>query len=178
MVSTGENVPLPVPIVAALVLTLFVYTVSSISGTHLNPAVSIGLFSIKKISLSQLLWYILAQMLGAELAYFATLFFIDKTPTLTISNTLVTGVAEAIGTFVLAFGVAAVVYKKVPEAASGFVIGGSLLLGIALAGAEANGILNPAVALSIGSLGVMYILGPIVGGVFGMWTFKLLSGQK
>ncbi len=40
MVSTGANVPLPVPIVASLTLAIFVYTIGSISGTHINPAIS------------------------------------------------------------------------------------------------------------------------------------------
>lgn len=41
-VAAGVAVPLPVPVIAALTLGLFVYTIGSILGCHLNPAVTVG----------------------------------------------------------------------------------------------------------------------------------------
>ena len=56
------------------------------------------------------------------------------------------------------------------------VVGGSLLLGIAVAALlGSNGVLNPAVALGIGSFNVMYVLGPILGSVLGMQLYKRLA---
>ena len=47
-----------------------------------------------------------------------------------------------------------------------------------MAGHLSNGILNPAVALALGSFNWIYLVGPIVGAVVGMWLFKLLSMEK
>ena len=42
-----------------------------------------------------------------------------------------------------------------------------------------SGIVNCfAVALAIGSFNLMYLLGPVIGAVLGMWTYKLLSNEK
>jgi glycerol uptake facilitator protein len=48
----------------ACAVTIAVYCVNSISGAHLNPAVTIALAAIGKFSWSQVLPYILAQILG------------------------------------------------------------------------------------------------------------------
>ena len=63
--AAGSHVPLPVPVLAALVLGLFVYTIGSISGCHINPAVTIGLFTLGRTSVKDTLFYIVFQFCGA-----------------------------------------------------------------------------------------------------------------
>ena len=167
--------PVPTPVLAALTLGLFVYSVGHISGTHINPAVTLGLWSIKKINTQHAMGYIVAQFIGAGLAM-ALLTSTVGMPTLEVSNSLMVGVAEALGTFFFTFGIASVVYGKAPSILSGMVVGGSLLLGITIAALlGSNGVLNPAVALGIGSFGSMYVLGPIIGSVLGMQLYKYLQ---
>jgi glycerol uptake facilitator-like aquaporin len=97
-------------------------------------------------------------------------------PKLTVSNSLMVTVAEILGTAFFAFGIASVIYGKTPSQLSGVVVGGSLLLGICIAAAlGSNGVLNPAVAVGIGSLSFVYVLAPIVGSVIGMQAYKYLS---
>ena len=48
-------------------VALAVYTVGRISGAHINPAVTIGLFSIGQVETNQLPYYLGGQMLGAIL---------------------------------------------------------------------------------------------------------------
>ena len=85
--------------------------------------------------------------------------------------------AELIGATILTFGIAAVVHGKVSSTLSGIVIGWSLLIGIILASALGSaGILNPAVALALGSLNLSYALGAIAGGVIGVQLYKRLIG--
>jgi len=84
--------------------------------------------------------------------------------------------AEALGTFVLAAGVAAVVHGKAPGEAAGLTIGGSLLIGISIAARASNGVLNPAVALAIGSLSISYVTAPLVGAAIAMFLYRWITG--
>lgn len=171
--------PLPTAVVAALTLGLFVYTVGHISGTHLNPAITLAILSIRRISLKDAGAYIFSQFLGSITAFIvASQFFLREAPLLSVPDSLTIGGAELIGTFFFAFGVAAVVWGRVPAALNGVVVGGSLLLGISIAATASNGILNPAVAFGVGSLSLTYALGPILGAILGMWVFKLTSGEE
>src|SRR3954447_23519679 len=54
----------PLAIVHALALMGIVYTIGSISGAHVNPAVTAALFAIKKISGRDAGFYVIAQVLG------------------------------------------------------------------------------------------------------------------
>jgi glycerol uptake facilitator-like aquaporin len=84
--------------------------------------------------------------------------------------------AEMIGMALFTFGIASCVYAKTPSIMSGAVVGGSLLLGIALsAGLGSHGILNPAVALAIGSFNWIYLIGPIIGSVLGFTAYKYIA---
>ena len=87
-----------------------------------------------------------------------------------------TAIVEALGMVFFTFGIASVVYGKAPSDMAGFVVGGSLFLGISIAAMlGSNGVLNPAVALGIGSFGWAYIVGPIVGSILGMQLFHHLN---
>jgi len=167
--------PVSTPILAALVLGLFVYSIGHISGAHINPAVTIGAWSIGKISRRDAIGYIVFQLIGAFIAGLLLASF-GHTPVLAVSGSLMTGFAEMLGTFFFTFGIASVIYGKTPSVMSGFVVGGSLLLGITISALlGANGVLNPAVAFGIGSFGFMYILGPIIGSVLGMRVYEKLQ---
>jgi glycerol uptake facilitator-like aquaporin len=49
-------------------------------------------------------------------------------------------------------------------------------LGITIAAlVGSNGVLNPAVALGIGSFSVVYALAPVLGSVLGMQAYKYLA---
>lgn len=177
--SLTSEFPLATPIIAGLVVGLFVYTVGNISGTHLNPAVTVALASIRKISPVDALVYIVVQILGALAAmWVAKSYGSGFLPTILVSDSLRVGAAEAMGAFMLVFGISAVVHGRVHSAASGLTIGTSLLLGILAASVASNGVLNPAVAIGIGSVSAMYLLAPIVGAVAAAWVYKYLNGVK
>jgi glycerol uptake facilitator protein len=176
--SLAFAMPLATPIVAALTLGICVYTLGGISGAHLNPAVTIGLLSINKIKPPDAVSYIIAQFVGAIAAVAVGSMLDAEGVRVGYENALLIGLAEAIGTFILLFGVCSVVYKKVDDAAIGLVIGSSLLLGIFFAASVGNAVLNPAVAFTIGSFGTMYIFGPILGAIGGAWAYKSLIGAK
>lgn len=176
--SVAFAMPFPTPVVAALTLALFVYLVGPISGAHLNPAVTVGMLSIKRISPHDAALYVIAQLVGASLAMFLGVMLSGENVSVPTDGGIVVGIAEAIGTFFLAFAVASAVGGKLNPAVTGLAVGGSLFLGIYLAFPFSNAILNPAVALGINSFGAMYILGPVLGAVGGAWAYELLSAGK
>lgn len=168
--------PIPVPVIAGLVVGLFVYSIGHISGCHLNPAVTLGLVSIRKIKPFESVQYIVAQTVGAVLALAAvTAMGIRIESMIGLSDPMVL-IGEIAGTAILTFGIAAVVFGKATSGASGALIGGSLVLGAFLAAMiGAPGFLNPAVALGALSLTPFTLIGPILGGMIGMLLYKFLS---
>ena len=140
--SLANNFPLATPLVAGLTLGLVVYTMGGVSGAHINPAVTVGLWSIKKISTKDAVVYIISHMIGATLAMLLARHLFSFTSTLVAADTMPVFLAEAIGAFILVVGVTSIVLKKDAAPYSGVVIGGSLLLGAAIAGRVSNGVLN------------------------------------
>ncbi len=184
--STGADWPVATPLIAALCLMMFVYTIGGISGCHINPAVTIGLMTIRKIGATDGIAYIFAQVIGAAIAatLFGTLGPVDpETGSVKfVSLALGDGIsplkllAEAMGMFFFTFGISAAVHEKIPESMSGVVVGGSLLLGIVVAAHSASGVLNPAVSIGISNFNfqVAYLVGPIVGSIAGFFFGKFV----
>ena len=172
LLSVSGQSTIPTPLLAALCLTLFVYTIGNISGAHINPAVTIGLLSLKKIKLDEAIKYIMFQFFGAVLA----LSFLNLLQ-ITEPRPMPTGgypefFAETIGMAVFTFGIASVVFGNAP----GFVVGGSLLLGISISALIGSaGILNPAVALVLTAFQPAYILGEVIGSILGFGFYNYLS---
>jgi len=162
-----------------ITLALLVATIGFISGAHVNPAVTLGLLSVKKIEWKEALIYIVAQFAGAALALILVRLSGVQLPAITSNFSWAPIVAECIGALVFTFGIASIVFavdSSKSESKAPYVIGGSLTLGATIAaGLGSNAILNPAVAFSIGSLGLVYAIGPIVGAVAGIWLFKVLK---
>lgn len=174
--------PIPTPVLAALTVGLFVYTIGHVSGAHINPAVTTALWITGKIKENEAINYLLAQFLAAGLANITVLIIKGSDSFLNVQDKLtggiVVGFAETIGMIIFTFGLMAVVLGKVPQALSGLVVGGSLLLGIVVASLlGSNGVLNPAVALGIGSFNFMYLVGPMIGAYIGINMYKhILKG--
>lgn len=163
------------PVIAALTLGLFVYTIGGKSGSHINPAVTIGLWSINKIKTNDAVKYIVAQLIGALLAFGLASAVLGTKSTGMAPELMTNFLAEAVGAIFFGFGIAAVVMGKVKDDIVGLVIGGSLLLGIIIAvGFGSMGVLNPAVALTLGAFNLSYVLGEIIGVVLGMNLYQRL----
>lgn len=174
--GTAYTMPLTPPVAAAITLGLFVYTIGTISGSHINPAVTIALLSVNKIKAKDAGLYIVAQVIGAGIAMLLGAQF-TKGVAMGSDISLLEGIGEILGSFVFIFGIASVVNKGVHEAVRGLVVGGSLLLGIYIASAFSNGILNPAVAWGVGSFNPMYLLGPVIGGVAAVWAHQWMTSK-
>ena len=174
--ANTTDFPIPIPILAGLILALFVYTIGSISGCHINPAVTVGLFSIKKIDSQEAIRYIVAQCIGGILAFIALKSLDIDIIGLNWMGLNAVMVGEIVGTVFFTFGIAATVLGKMLDMVKGVVIGGSLLLGASVASMiGAPGFLNPAVALGANSLAPSTIIGPLIGSVIGMKLYQFLT---
>ena len=173
-ISIMSGVQEATPFVAALTLGIFVYTIGGISGCHINPAVTAGLWSVSKIQNTDAARYIIAQILGAVLAMVMVHMLAGTSPDLIAEDLAIVGVVEMLGAAFLVFGVCAVVYGNVSSGASGVTIGGSLLLGLLVAATMSNAVLNPAVAIGVGSVSVTYLVAPIVGGILSAQRYRWL----
>ncbi|MFV1987319.1 MAG: aquaporin [Gemmatimonadota bacterium] len=173
----NPDFPMGTPVIAGLTLGLLVYTIGPISGCHINPSVTLGLFSIGKIDAAGAGSYIVAQLIGGAAALGVGGLLFASPAEVTAANSLHVGLSEALGAAVLVFGVSSVVIGRVPEVMAGAVIGGSLSLGVSFAAHATNGVVNPAVALGIGSLSLAYVWGPLLGGVVGAMIASGLSDK-
>lgn len=171
-------IPVPTAFIAALTLALFVFMLGHVSGAHFNPAITIAMLAINKIKLRDAGYYIVSQILGAMAAMMIGATFYGRQVMLSATDAMPVGIAEAIGAFILAFAVTSVTLKKVEKDVAGFVIGGSLFIGIMAAASMSNAVLNPAVAIGIGSFSLMYVVGPVVGAICGAIIASIINGEK
>jgi aquaporin Z len=173
--SLMNGLALGTPLVAGLTVGLFVYSLGAISGAHFNPAVTVGLWSVKKINWQDGLMYIIFQVIGGLLAMLLVQKLTGDVLAVGAADSWPIGIAEALGAFILVFGICSVVYGNADDDASGLIIGGSLLLGIMVASSFSNGVVNPAVALGIGSVSATYLIAPLVGGILAAQAYKWLA---
>ena len=167
------------PLGIGLALAVLVLVFGKISGPVLNPAITIGLWTVRQFSALRTVTFVLAQLLGA-IAAFALYSYLKGTDTW-VNNA--TGyrpevlVAEVVGTAIFSFGFAVAILNRYSLEAKAVAVGGAFTVGMIVASLGAIGFLNPAVALSaqVWELGT-YVLGPVLGAVIGFNVYTLLFG--
>jgi glycerol uptake facilitator protein len=177
------GVPYFVAIAAGLVLAMVVFTFGSVSAVHANPAITLAMWTARKVGSLTAVLFIIFQLLGAWAAYALYTYFVNSS--LQEIGGTYTGrvlVAEAVGAFVFALGAAAVVYRTgLSIGTRAATLGVSLTLGVIIAAGAGIGLINPAVALGtrawevFGTMGWgTYVLGPILGAVIAVNLYGLL----
>ncbi|MDD4593795.1 MULTISPECIES: MIP/aquaporin family protein [Methanobrevibacter] len=175
-----------------------IYIFGKISGAHMNPAVTLGLWISKNISGKDSVLYIIAQCIGAVLASIC-LYIILGPQAITIGSLGATVPAaginyfqamfvEFIGTFFLVLTVMGVaVDKKAEPAVGGFAIGMAIATAIFLLGGITGGCINPArgfgpylIDFLLGGVNLwnyfpIYIIGPIVGGLLAGFIYQKIA---
>ena len=182
-----------------------VYSVGHISGCHINPAVTIALAATKKVDWSTAAAYIGAQLVGAMLGAVLTLLVLIGNNPATLglgsvsynpatSGMLVAIVAEAIGTAILVFTVfGSAVDGRAPAGFAGIIIGFIVYGIIILVGPITGAALNPArqvgplvvegiigyakFAEHLGQI-VVYLVGPVVGGLAGAFLYEYVGHHR
>lgn len=169
---------IPTPAIAGLTLMILVYVLGPISGAHVNPAVTVGLWCIGKMNVKSAFGYVVAQIVGALLVSPALLLLQIIPAEAGGMESVMIGIGEALGAGILVAGVCAVVYGKASGGPSGVAVGGSLFLGATVASAVGNGIVNPAVAIGLRSLSLTYLLAPLIGALIFAELYRWLVKAK
>lgn len=171
--------PFFVAITAGLTLCLMVFVIGRVSGAHINPAITLGFLSKKAIEVSDAIAYIVAQLLGAFLALGLYQYLSDRiVPRQYTEFDWRFLVSELAGAFVFGLGVRAATSLKLETGALAGAVGLSLTLGILVASAGSNAILNPAVALGLKSFTIEYIVGPVIGVIVGFFMYDAITATK
>ena len=165
-----------------IIVSAMIYVFGNISGTHINPSVTIALAIGKLTSLKDAAFYIFAQISGAILASVLLKFMFSENLTLgatTPSGELVQSfILEFVLTFFLMLTILGVTSKKEFSNIAGLIIG-IVVTGIILfAGPISGGSFNPARSLApaivSGNLTALwvYITAPTLGAILAMIIWK------
>ena len=186
-----------------LSIVAMAYVIGDISGCHINPAVSIGMWIDGRLETKDLLAYIVFQCIGAVIGIALLAVIINSAPSL--GGYMATGlgqngfgsassvglgavgaiVVEIILTFVFVFTVLGVTKKAENATVAGIVMGLTYafvhIMGIPLTGTSANPARSLAPALFLGGQALqqvwVFILAPVVGAVIAGLVYKGLTSE-
>ena len=184
-----------------LAVTMGIYAVGSISGAHLNPAVTLAMAVIGNLPWSAVVPYIVAQIIGATLVWLVYLPHWSETDDQgkklgifatgpAIYSPAANFLTEVIGTFVLLFGILFIGRNEIAPGLAPVAVGLLIVvIGMSLGGPTGYAInpardLGPRIAHAVlpitgkGDSQWNYawvpVLGPLVGGVLGALLFKAI----
>ena len=177
----AQGVPVWAITVFGLVIVAVVYATSYISGSHINPAVTISYWATGRMHAGTAAYYIMSQMTGAVMAaYFLKILFPDAVSTVYLGTcTLGEGVVfwkasliECAVTFLFVFTIyATAIDRRTSKLLAGVAIGLVFLFGASVSTTISGGALNPArvfgPAVVSGHFDYHYVwwLGPVSGAI-------------
>lgn len=183
------------------IIMCMIYVFGHISGTHINPAVTIALWATKRFPTSDVLPYILAQFIGATLGSLCLLAVLG-TRAITIGGLGATApfegvtyfqaiLSEGIATFLLMLTIMGVaVDRRAPGQFAGFAIGMVVTVNIIVTGNITGSSLNPARTFgpylvdtlfggpSLWNFFPIYIIGPIAGALVAAFLYDYIADLK
>lgn len=170
-----------------LAVTLIVAASGHLGGAHVNPAVTLGLWSVRRFPGREVLPYVVAQCAGAVAASLLLRWLLGPVGNLGATVPAV-GVArafvvEAGYTGLLGFVIMAVATdERTPPAIAPFVLGATVFAGALVTGPLTGGSFNPARTLGPAVAGGgwtahwLYWVAPVVGMVLAMHAYERLRG--
>jgi len=185
----------------AIVIAAVVYAFGPVSGAHINPAVSFSLAVTGRFAWTELVPYVLAQLVGGAFGglLIVAAFGTGATALGDVGATaLGEGVsygagilAEALGTFILVFTIMAIaVDPRAPKGWAGLMIGLAVACAIVVVGPLTGGSLNPArtfgpyfASAVFGGAPpweqfLLYWVGPFVGGAAAALIYDVVAQPR
>jgi aquaporin Z len=189
---------LGVSLAFGLTVVTIAYSLGHISGAHLNPAVSVGLWMGGRFSSKDLLPYIISQILGAIAAAGVLYIIATGNGTTDIGGFAANGygehspgkysmlaalVTEVVMTFMFLIVILGATDKKAPAGFAGLAIGLALTLIHLISIPVTNTSVNPARSISqavfVGGWAIeqlwLFILAPVAGAILAGIVYKYLS---
>jgi MIP family channel proteins len=172
-----------------LAVTIIVASSGHLGGAHVNPAVTLGLWSVRRFPVRDVLPYVVAQCAGA-IAASALLSWIlgpdagfgATVPSIPIAQSFV---VEMGFTGVLGFVIMGVATdERTPVVVAPFAIGATIFAGALVTGPITGGSFNPARTLGPAIIGGiwtahwLYWLAPILGAMLGMRLYDVLRAPQ
>lgn len=184
-----------------LTVVTMAYAIGHISGCHLNPAVSIGLWAGGRFDTKELLPYILSQVLGGiagagvlyliatgkpgfELGGFAANGYGEHSPD--GYSMMAALVCEVVMTFMFLIVILGATHSKAPKGFAGIAIGLALtlihLISIPVTNTSVNPARSTSQAIFVGGWAAeqlwLFWVAPIVGALLAGFVFNLLSAEE
>jgi aquaporin Z len=183
------------------VLTM-VYAIGHISGCHLNPAVSVGLFVAGRFDKKDLLPYVVSQLLGAITAASVLYLIANGKAGFDASagfasngygelspggyNMISVLITEVVLTFIFLFVILGATHENAPKGFAGIAIGLALtlihLISIPVSNTSVNPARSTSQALFAGGEYVsqlwLFWLAPIIGAILAGLVYKYLASNK
>ncbi len=193
---------LGVALAFGLTLLTMVYTIGPISGCHINPAVSIGLWAGGKFETKELIPYIVVQVLGAIAASGVLYLIASGKSGFTLSDGFAANgygdhspggyplssglIMEVVMTFMFLFIILGATDKRAPQGFAGVAIGLALTLIHLVSIPVTNTSVNPArstgPALFVGDWAIsqlwLFWVAPIAGALIAGFVYKWLFGNN
>ena len=184
-----------------LTVVTMAYAIGHISGCHLNPAVSIGLWIGGRFAGKELVPYIIAQVMGGIAGAGILYLIVTGQAGATIGNFAANGygehspggygmtaalVTEVVMTFMFLFVILGATHSKAPKYMAGLAIGLCLtlihLISIPVTNTSVNPARSTSQALFVGdwALGQLWLfwVAPIIGALLAGLVYKHLSPEK
>ncbi|MBK3519120.1 aquaporin Z [Carboxylicivirga marina] len=187
-----------VSIAFGLTVVTMAYAIGHISGCHLNPAVTIGLWAGGRFDTKEIVPYIISQVLGAtigatilyliasgksgfELGGFAANGFGEHSPD--GYSMIAVLICEVVMTFMFLIVILGATHSKAPKGFAGLAIGLALtlihLISIPVSNTSVNPARSTSQAIFVGdwAMGQLWLfwVAPIVGAILAGYVYKYLS---
>lgn len=173
-----------------IIIIAIIYSLGSISGAHINPAVTITLWFGRLIERKEALFYVLSQFFGAIMASLLLKLIFPNNLGLGTTNPsgsiMQTAIVETICTFVLILTILGSTKSgtKETKALAGLVIGLLVTGLIFFAGPISGGSFNPARSLAPAFISGnilnlwIYLTAPVLGGILAIFIWTLITVEE
>lgn len=173
-----------------LIVMVMIFAIGHLSGCHINPAITIAMLALRRISAAKAALYVAAQLAGAVLAGLAIVAIVGDEGQAGATIPRINGAdaafwSELILTFFLAFVVFAVATDSRSEGSfAAIAIGGYVGFAATGWGPVANASMNPArsfgpaVAANVWDSHCVYWVAPILGALIAAAVYELLREPK
>ena len=198
-VIAGYNIGfLGVSFAFGIAVLAMVYAIGGISGCHINPAITVSMLIVRKISIKDAALYIVFQCIGAIIGAGILYSIASGIPSYSLATTGLAQngygiaspagynltsalIAEIVLTFIFVLVVHGSTHERVPKGFAGLAIGMSLVLihlvGIPITNTSVNPARSLGPAVFVGGIALeqlwLFIVAPIIGGIIAALVWKL-----